>query len=85
MRVGPLALIVLFVLLISTTVGTTFLWIIAGIAVAALIVLIVIMARAKSFVGPRVIVDEMKDKFESYGREPRQEDDDRPIPPKDEI
>lgn len=72
MRVAPLAFIVLAVLLIGTTVGTTFLWVIAGIAIIALIVLIVVMARAQSFVGPRVIVDDIRDKFEAYGQEPEE-------------
>lgn len=69
MRIAPLAFIVLFVLLIGSTVGTTFLWVIAVISALALVALIVIMARAKSFVGPRVVVDDVRDKLESYGRE----------------
>lgn len=68
MRVAPLAFIVLFVLLVGATVGTTFLWIIAIISVIALCVLIFFMARAKSFVGPRVLADDVRERLESYGR-----------------
>jgi len=69
MRVAPLAFIVLFVLLVGATVGTTFLWVIAALSVIALCVLIFFMARAKSFVGPRVIADDVRERFEAYGRE----------------
>lgn len=70
MRMTPLVMIVVLVVLVGASFGTTFLWVIAGISSVALGVLIYFMVREKQYHGPRVLVDEARDRIDAMGREP---------------
>lgn len=70
MRIAPLLGIIVLMVVIGAAIGTTLLWIIAGLSLAALVGLIVIMSRQGMVVGPRVLIDDVKERFEEAGREP---------------
>ena len=55
--------------MIGALFGTVFLWIISAVAVVALIGLIIVMAQQKKFIGPRVLADDLRDRFDRIGRD----------------
>ncbi len=68
-RMGPLVTLLFVLLVIAATLGTTVLWVIAGVSIIALIVLIFAMRKADRFVGPKIIVDDAMDRIEEYVRD----------------
>lgn len=68
-RLGPLVAIVVVVVMIGATLGTTFLWVVTGISVIALGVLMVVMFRNNQFSGPKVLIDDARDRFDRMGRD----------------
>ena len=72
MRIAPLLTIIVVMVVIGAVIGTTLLWIIAGLSLAALVALIVVMARQGMVVGPRILLDDVKERFEEAGHEPEQ-------------
>ncbi len=73
-RLGPLVTLLFVLLVIGTTLGTTFLWVIAGVSIVALIILIFAMKKADRFVGPKIIVDDAMDRIEEYVRDEHAEE-----------
>lgn len=70
MGVGPLlAIIVVFVLIVSTL-STVFLWVVAGVSFLALIALIIVAAKANRFTGPKVLIDDARERWNRLGDEP---------------
>lgn len=63
MRIAPLVVIVLIVATISSTLGAAFVWIIAGISIAALGVLFFFMVKQGQFVGPKILIDDAKERL----------------------
>jgi hypothetical protein len=63
MRIAPLLFIVLVMALAGATVGTAFVWVIAGVCIVALGVLFFFMVRQNQFVGPGVLLDDAKKRF----------------------
>lgn len=68
-RLGPLVTLLFVLLVVAATLGTTVLWVIAGVSITALIVLIFAMKKADRFVGPKIIVDDAMDRIEEYVRD----------------
>lgn len=82
MRMAPLVAIIVFVLLISSTLGTVFVWVIAGLSTIALIALMTFMYRADSFIGPSSMFSGAPD--DSATTAAGVEAERRPISPADE-
>lgn len=58
MRIAPLIALIVFIVLVASTLGTVFIWIVAGISFLALVALLVFMARQGQFMGPKVLFQE---------------------------
>lgn len=56
----PIVLIALAMILISSTVGAIWIWVIVGVLVVALIVLIAVLVRNGMFVGPGVVIEDAR-------------------------
>ena len=69
MRIAPLILLVVIVAVLGATVGTVFVWIVAAVSLLALGVLFFFMVRQGQFVGPRVLVDDAKERLDAMGKD----------------
>jgi len=69
MRIAPLIAILIVVVMIGSVVGTTALWIVSALAIAGLGVIIYLSVRQDKFVGPRVLVDDARERLNRMGRD----------------
>jgi len=65
MRGGSVVGLALILIFIGANLGSTALWAIAGVAIIALIVLMVAMYRQGNFMSPKILLDDAVDRF--YG------------------
>ena len=69
MRMGPLLLLVLIVAVAGSAIGSAFVWVIAVVSLLALGVLFFFMVRQGQFVGPRILIDDAKERIDDMGRD----------------
>lgn len=69
MRIAPLVAVVVVVVFLGSALGSGLLWFISTASIIGLGIIIYLSIRQNKFVGPKILVDDARDKLRELGRD----------------